>query len=238
MLTFSGELTYGHQLQTFDVSPGTRSLCLSGTTIKQGFLYVYLYDAKQQLRASILLQKPEKKVVIGHENASLGGIAGEIPPGLWTLHIYNLEGEDRNHHPMLYLIDVTTDNVAGDVPYRILVPTLANLNADNDIVFDYHAMKNPASCWYRGDMHAHTVLSDGHNTLEAAVEIIASQRLDFIFLTEHNICHPTLPDCERTLVLPGIEVTTDKGHFNVHGPVKGLAMRTADCTSEELIRQG
>ncbi|MEA9392071.1 CehA/McbA family metallohydrolase [Acerihabitans sp. TG2] len=238
MLTFSGELTHGHQFKTFEVSTGTQRLCLSGTTLKPGFLYVYLYDARQQLRASILLQKPEKTVVIGHKNASLGGIAGEIPPGRWTVHIYNLEGEDRNHNPMLYRIEVTTEHLAGDELDRILIPTVPNLNADNEIIFDYRAIKNPASGWYRGDMHAHTVLSDGHNTLEAAVAIIKRQQLDFIFLTEHNICHPALPDCADTLVLPGIEITTDKGHFNVHGPQKGLAMCDADCSSEALIHQG
>ncbi|WJV65455.1 CehA/McbA family metallohydrolase [Pectobacteriaceae bacterium CE70] len=238
MLTFSGELAFGHQLETFDVPAGTVSLSLSGTTLKQGFLYAYLYDARLQLRACMLWQKPEKTVVIGCESASLGGIAGEIPAGRWELHIYNLEGEARRHKPMQYRVDVTTSEIADDENIGIQVPTVTSLNADNHIVFDYHAIKNPASGWYRGDMHAHTVLSDGHNRLEAAVDIMARQQLDFIFLTEHNICHPALPDGGRTLVLPGIEVTTDRGHFNVHGPAMGLAMRDADFSSEGLVRQG
>ncbi len=240
MLTFTGELTYGHQCETFAIPAGMLRLTLTGTTVNPGFLYAYLYDARQKLRASILLQKPEKTVVIGLDHASLGGVAGEIPAGHWALHLYNLDGEDRSHSPFQYRVAITADDtpLVKDDAALIRLPLVPNLNAGHDIIFDYSAMKNPASGWYRGDMHAHTILSDGHNTLEAAVEIIESQQLDFIFLTEHNICHPALPDCQRTLVLPGIEVTTDKGHFNVHGPQRGLVMRDADCSSAALISQG
>ena len=215
-----------------------KKLSLTGTTVKQGFLYAYLYDAKQQLRAAILWVKPEKQVVISGDMASLGGIAGELPAGEWELHVYNLEGENRNHKPMQYHAEFAFDEAVDSQSQQIAVPTVTSLNAENQIQFDYSKIKAPESRWYRGDLHAHTVLSDGHNTLEAATEIIESQQLDFMFLTEHNICHPALPDSERTLILPGVEVTTDKGHFNVHGPVAGLSMRDADFSSEALIRQG
>ena len=243
MLTFSGELAFGHQVERFVVPEGTQKLSITGTTVKQGFLYAYLYDAKQQLRTAILWVKPEKQVVISQDMASLGGIAGELLAGEWELHIYNLEGEGRNHKPMQYQADIAFD-AATDEPSEqalapaIAVPTIASLNAANQIEFDYSKIKSPESRWFRGDLHAHTVLSDGHNTLEAATEIIEHQQLDFMFLTEHNICHPALPDSDRTLILPGVEVTTDKGHFNVHGPLAGLAMRNADYSSEALIHQG
>ncbi|MGF1735884.1 CehA/McbA family metallohydrolase [Photobacterium satsumensis] len=243
MLTFSGELAFGHRVERFEVPAGIQTLSITGTTVKQGFLYAYLYDAKQQLRAAILWVKPEKQIVISRDAASLGGIAGDIPSGEWELHLYNLEGENRNHKPMQYQANIAFEvaieegNQQIAVP-AITVPTMASLNADNQITFDYTKIKSPESRWYRGDLHAHTVLSDGHNTLEAATEIIECQQLDFMFLTEHNICHPRLPDSSRTLILPGVEVTTDKGHFNVHGPRSGLAMSNADYSSEALIRQG
>ncbi|MCZ8488799.1 hypothetical protein O9992_21345 [Vibrio lentus] len=42
-------------------------------------------------------------------------------------------------------------------------------------------MLSSDSRWYRGDLHAHTQLSDGHNTLAAAKDIVESQGLDFFF---------------------------------------------------------
>lgn len=234
MLNFSGELTFGRRIETFEVPEGTTAISLRGTTVKKGFLYAYLFDANQHLRAGILWMKPEKDVVITHDSASLGGLAGELPAGTWSLHLYNLEGEDRCHKPMQYQADIRFD-VA---PVMMGLPTVPNLQPDNRIAFDYSALKKPASGWYKGDLHAHTLLSDGHNTLEAAAAIIETQELDFMFLTEHNLCHPALPDSEHTLILPGVEITTDKGHFNVHGPCRGLAMFEAKHASADLIEQG
>ena len=86
----------------------------------------------------------------------------------------------------------------------IAVPTSGQFErSESNPEFDYSKIKAPESRWFRGDLHAHTVLSDGHNTLEAATEIIERQQLDFMFLTEHNICHPALPDSDRTLILAG-----------------------------------
>ena len=38
MLTFSGELAFGHQVERFVVPVGTQNISLTGTTVKQGFL--------------------------------------------------------------------------------------------------------------------------------------------------------------------------------------------------------
>ncbi|MGF1870570.1 CehA/McbA family metallohydrolase [Photobacterium indicum] len=240
MLRFYGELSFGHQVLNVDVPTGTKTISITGTTIKTGFLYGYLYDAEQQLRGNVLWVKEHKKLVITADNASLGGIAGNVMAGQWQLHLYNLEGENRAPKAMQYQVDVTFECVSkADEHANLLgVATTKNLIADNSIIFDYSNIKNSASKWYRGDLHAHTLLSDGHNTLEAATNIVERQGLDFFFLTEHNICHPALPISDTTLILPGIEVTTDQGHFNVHGPCNGLNMLNTTYSSEALIKQG
>ena len=94
------------------------------------------------------------------------------------------------------------------------------------------------SRWYRGDLHAHTQLSDGHNSLAAAKQIVEAQGLDFFFLTEHNICQPRLPLSDQCLFMPALEVTTDLGHFNVHGPQSALDLRHVEHSSQSVMQAG
>ncbi|MEZ8092592.1 CehA/McbA family metallohydrolase [Photobacterium swingsii] len=246
MLKLNGELPFGHRKLVIDVPANTQAITLSGTTVKKGFMYAYLFDANQRLRGCQLWQKAQKHLTLTAHNASLGGIAGELPAGEWQLHLYNLEGEDRTPKAMQYLCEVECEVECEGafepqpepndlMGLKSLTPSLT---ADNTIAFDYSKMKRTESAWYSGDLHAHTCLSDGHNSLATAAEIIKQQGLDFFFLTEHNICHPMLPDLDNVLMLPAVEVTTDKGHFNVHGPKRGLDMRDADYSSAALIQQG
>jgi hypothetical protein len=79
--------------------------------------------------------------------------------------------------------------------------------------------------WYRGDLHTHTVHSDGHRTpAELAAEARAAG-LDFVASTEHNTPSASLgwgahagPDL---LVLDGQEVTTRDGHWLALGLAPG-----------------
>ncbi|OXY80692.1 CehA/McbA family metallohydrolase [Oceanimonas doudoroffii] len=234
MLNFSGELTFGHEVVEIRVPDGASAIRIVGTTVKKGFLHTYLYDPSRRLRGNILWLKPRKELVITAEAASLGAIAGPIEAGIWQLHLYNLEGEHRTPKPMQYQVEVDFDGVPAPLPLN----TVANLTTEHGIAFDYSAVKKAGAGWYRGDLHAHTSLSDGHNRLEAVADIAARQQLDFLFLTEHNMCQPLLPDMDEVLFLPAIEVTTALGHFNVHGPQRTLNMYHASCNSEAMIEQG
>jgi predicted metal-dependent phosphoesterase TrpH len=79
--------------------------------------------------------------------------------------------------------------------------------------------------WYRGDLHTHTVHSDGHRTpAELAAEARAAG-LDFVASTEHNTGSASLgwgahagPDL---LVIDGQEVTTRDGHWLALGLAPG-----------------
>jgi predicted metal-dependent phosphoesterase TrpH len=71
--------------------------------------------------------------------------------------------------------------------------------------------------WYRGDLHLHTVHSDGQRTPEELVAGARAAGLDFIASTEHNTSSANLiwgrharPDL---LVVDGEEVTTRDGHY-------------------------
>jgi hypothetical protein len=71
--------------------------------------------------------------------------------------------------------------------------------------------------WYRGDLHLHTVHSDGQRHPEELVSAGRASGLDFIVSTEHNTisANRVWPQCHTAglLVIPGEEVTTRHGHW-------------------------
>jgi len=75
--------------------------------------------------------------------------------------------------------------------------------------------------WFRGDLHLHSIFSDGSATPAELVVRAYESGLDFIGITDHNSAHspaglvPTGDDWP--VVVPGVEVTTYAGHFNVWG---------------------
>ena len=234
MLSFNGQLSCGYRQLEIEVSPAAKSISLQGDTPKERRLYGYLYDPKQQLRAQILLQKHPKRLAISADKASPGCVAGEIEPGTWLLRLYNLEGGHHQNSPqMAYHIEVDFEQIPVESQLKTEPVLKDGLNG-----FDFTKKICATAKWYRGDLHAHTQLSHGHNTLEEAVALIERQQLDFIFLTEHNILHTFLPVSEQTLFVPGIEMTAGLGHFNVHGPERTLEIQEADFTGESLIEAG
>lgn len=71
--------------------------------------------------------------------------------------------------------------------------------------------------WYRGDLHTHTVHSDGRRRIEEMADAAAAAGLDFIVSTDHNTnsanrawAATTDGDLE---VIAGEEVTTRHGHW-------------------------
>ena len=113
--------------------------------------------------------------------------------------------------------------------------TISLIRADTEVresAFLDGALRSGRS-WYRGDLHAHSAHSDGscgsksgrrvpcpvHLTVEAA----RREGLDFIALTDHNTTShfQTLrelqPYFDDILLIPGVELTSFRGHANVFG---------------------
>jgi hypothetical protein len=93
--------------------------------------------------------------------------------------------------------------------------------------------------WYRGDLHLHSGHSDGNCASKSGEKRVpcplfltlnaaADRGLDFVAVTEHNT-HSHVreltalqPYFDRTLLIPGMELTTFQGHanaFNLREPV-------------------
>ncbi len=83
-----------------------------------------------------------------------------------------------------------------------------------DITYTFESKK-----WYKGDMHTHTNHSDGLFSIEKAVNYAKDTGLDFIALTDHNTYSQNylMPAYEDFTLLPGVELTTSKGHVNFIG---------------------
>jgi hypothetical protein len=78
----------------------------------------------------------------------------------------------------------------------------------------------PSICgarWYRGDLHLHTVHSDGERDPDEMAAAARASGLDFVVSTEHNTNSAnrawTTTRTGGLLVIPGEEVTTRHGHW-------------------------
>lgn len=80
-------------------------------------------------------------------------------------------------------------------------------------------VRNPNPGWYRGDFHCHTNQSDGVHPPPELVEVAEREGLDFFFITDHNTvaAYDLFGDDRGVLILPGIEATYKRGHFNIFG---------------------
>ena len=73
--------------------------------------------------------------------------------------------------------------------------------------------------WLCGDLHVHTLASDGSLPLEHLAEHARIHGLDFIAITDHNqpVNRAAFPKVEGLTIIPGQEWTHYKGHSNFLG---------------------
>ncbi len=88
----------------------------------------------------------------------------------------------------------------------------------------------PGHRWLAGDLHAHTVHSDGALTVPELARLAAEQGLDFLAVTDHNTVshHPELAGASArygVTLIPGQEVTTDSGHAGALGDLGWVDFR-------------
>jgi hypothetical protein len=75
------------------------------------------------------------------------------------------------------------------------------------------------AAWYRGDLHTHTVHSDGKLTVAELVQAARESGLDFVAITDHNNTTHQADGVrdDAVLTIVGEEVTTPGGHASVWG---------------------
>ncbi|MFG2638717.1 CehA/McbA family metallohydrolase [Streptomyces sp. NPDC048362] len=144
-------------------------------------------------------------------DATPGYLPGAIDPGTWSVALGPVVFNPAGMH---WQVTVTLEYGAplASVPFAVLPASLPGRGQS----------------WYRGDMHTHTVYSDGGRTLEQLVAEARANGLDFLTSTEHNTSSAGVSWAGKIptdlLVINGEEVTTRHGHWLALGMPQGEEM--------------
>ncbi len=179
------------------------------------------------------------EIFVSRTEAEYGYLPGALPAGTWRviLGLYRVApaGVDVTIN---ITIKTDADKISASPPRTSATsPTSAPLLASatspvqqmpifSSRTKPVHARRSPN--WFRGDLHTHTLHSDGDWTVAQLAATAAEERLDFIFITEHNTSshHAEIDrlfdSASRPLVLRGEEITTYNGHANAFGLPSGL----------------
>lgn len=136
--------------------------------------------------------------------------AGDIEDGRWNL-LFGAYKVDSDGMDINITVGLNTGFAAPEIPAW---PDLASLR---------RAALPPAAekGWYRGDLHMHTVYSDGDSYPHEVAAVAYSTGLDFYGITDHNRAQSPVDLVPHGIgwpvLVPGVEVTTYAGHFNVWG---------------------
>lgn len=165
--------------------------------------------------------------------ATPGYLHGPIEAGTWQVCV-GLHRVPRDGLP--YEVVVDTAPVAE--PPSPPLPPVPSRPPRRDLPAE------PGRRWLAGDMHSHTVHSDGALTVDELACRAVADGLDFLAVTDHNTTshHESLPAAglrAGVLLLPGQEITRDAGHANAFGDIGWIDFRrSADDWLAETERRG
>jgi hypothetical protein len=141
--------------------------------------------------------------VISRTHATPGYLAGPIEPGVWTVALGPVV---LSPWGMAWQVRVTMERGEDEHPATEGDPAIAS--APSSIC---------GARWYRGDLHLHTVHSDGERHPSELAPAAQASGLDFIVSTDHNTNAANrawqASHTGTLLVIPGEEVTTRHGHW-------------------------
>jgi hypothetical protein len=159
-----------------------------------------------------------QRVQIGRDAATPGYLARGMPAGLWQvvlgLHRIPSAGLDCQVN-----VEFAAPSLAPDAPVPVPErPPRRDLPATDGLT------------WLAGDLHAHTVHSDGALGVDELAALAVRSGLDFLAVTDHNTVshHRLLPEVGRRFgiaLIPGQELTTAEGHANAFGDVGWIDFR-------------
>jgi hypothetical protein len=177
-----------------------------------------------------------RSFVITAAQATPGYLPGELEPGTWQVMIglYRMPVEGLEYR----LTAEVTAAGAGLAPEPRAGPRppLAQRPPRRDL---------PAAAgrrWLAGDLHTHTVHSDGALTVSELARFAVGQGLDFIAITDHNtISHhaelPAAAAAHQIILVPGQEVTTIAGHASAFGDLGWIDFRRPADSWLEVTEQ-
>ncbi|MEF2071135.1 CehA/McbA family metallohydrolase [Consotaella aegiceratis] len=226
-IVFEGRLTLDamatHQPHSFMVPAGVRTLKARfthepkhpgvGDIPHQLSISVYGPNGARGTRHNNADQSP----IISQDWASPGYLPGPIEAGDWTVEI-----------------DVHRVLAPGSVAYRIDVEWSdeAPCSEAEPAIAAVKGNRRRGPGWYQGDLHGHTLHSDGGLSVADYLELALERGHDFVALTDHNtvsgLAELAARAGERITILGGEELTTFHGHALVLGTREWSEWRVKD----------
>jgi len=164
-----------------------------------------------------------RSFVIAADAATPGYLPGELEPGLWQVIIGTHQIPPGG---VEFQLEVQVSRKPGELapPPPPPAPPVPRRPPPRQL---------PASDgrrWLAGDLHAHTVHSDGALTVTELAALAVQRGLDFLAVTDHNTIshHAELAAASSRYgitLLPGQEVTTAGGHAGALGDVGWIDFR-------------
>lgn len=191
--------------------------------------FLFLRGERGEIRLQKLLGFGEQNLAVGNdgEHTSIGGVAGSIRPGQWKLgigifmeYVCQRLGEKETSMQITLTDEPEKNTEPNTEPITEPIGSWTWMEEEGFRISPekYHWEKQyqTGAKWYKGDFHTHTRLSDGKETVRNATKKAKDMEMDFYVPTEHNLMHTGWCDTDLC-ILPGIEITTDMGHFNLFG---------------------
>jgi len=202
-----------------DVPPGARSLAVTlGYDRTAGVLDLGCFGPDGEFRGWSGGARDGFTIAAGH--ATPGYLPGPLTPGTWHVAL-GLHRVPAGGLPWTVAAQTSLTGPEEPMPgspVRPVRPPRRDLPAP------------PGYTWLAGDLHAHTVHSDGSLTVAELAALAAGAGLDFLAVTDHNtVSHHTELHAAGTaaglVLVPGQELTTDRGHANAFGDIGWVDFR-------------
>jgi len=186
-------------------------------------LALTIWDPHGAFRGAAVRRGDANDLMIGPASASVGALPGPIAPGRWIVNIDTglilPDGRNVGYLDWTLHASATVGDADGESA------TANGTDAPRPARAAPAAVRpRPASAsgprWLRGDLHCHTLHSDGSLTVAERLQRAVDRGLDFIAITDHNTIshHVELDSLEGRIVpIRASEVTTFHGHMNVFG---------------------
>lgn len=213
----------------FRVPRGTHNLVLDFSYSGKDDRTVIDFGLRDPVRFRGWSGGSKSRVVIEEADAAPSYLPGPLKPGLWKLilGVPNLRpGKSATFEARIWFDDDAESMSALAQPI------------------------NPASGWYRGDLHTHTAHSDGTCSSQRGARVpcpvfktlmsASARHLDFIAITDHNTTSQNqsmrelAPYFDDLLLIPGREITTFNGHANVFGPTDFVDFQLGSARARNL----
>ncbi|NPV66891.1 MAG: PHP domain-containing protein [Anaerolineae bacterium] len=159
--------------------------------------------------------------------ATPGYLPGPLWPGIWHILLGFYKSAPQGCH---YRVTLRFYFGMADEAQPVSPPLLTLDTAGT-------RLRQRLDGWYRGELHCHTLHSDGDSPPEALIAQAQGLGLDFLAITDHNAISHLVALAklgpQDITIIPGCEVTTYKGHWNVWGVDEWIDFRTL---TPELMR--